>query len=463
MFVIFILLWVIAILLIYANPKAQWAWWVSSCLFLNGFGGVAVVFTDNIIPFVKETNNADLMFWCLVGKGIANVLQHYLATYALIGFILLFTNFLDIKLKKITKHIIFILLSIPSIMMFVLYPIDPGFEPNYIVLSSWVVLYTLVADLILIISIFIEKDSKKRYQKILAGIFVIPTTMSLMWTSYLSVAVGIHELWYLNIWIILFQFIIFVILALKYGVLGVRLKVERGNLDDAIDTMINGMSVISHAIKNEAATINLCVDTIRSLEEVNPSTDRKLSVIKESSKNLSDFTQRINKFRIFEMDMEPYVLNILVEKVINQVIPIASSKEINIINRSKKDVTMIIDAVHITEVLKNLLINAIEAIELEGTITIDTEFIEDKIWVSVVDNGAGIPQESIEKVLTPFYSTKKGKNNFGLGLSYCYKVMKFHKGSLKINSKVDQGTTMSLLFPIDRVLNVSNRAPFKME
>jgi signal transduction histidine kinase len=392
----------------------------------------------------------------LVGQGIANLLQHYLATYAFIGFILYFTNFLDIKFKIITKHIILVLLAIPSIMMFILYPIQPIFSPDYITLSIWVVIYTLVASVILAISIFKEKDRTKKYQKILTSIFAIPTSLSIMWTSYLSVAVGYHKIWYLNIWIILFQFIVFIVLALKYGVLGVRLRVERFNLDETIDAVINGMSIISHAIKNEASTINLCVDTIRCLETVNPNTDRKLSIIKESSKNLSDFTQRINKFRIFEIELEPFVLNILIEKVISQVMPIATGKDIKIINRSKEDVTIMIDTVHVTEVLKNLLINAIEAIELKGTIDIETDFIDDKICLSVADNGVGIPKESIEKVLTPFYSTKKGKNNFGLGLSYCYKVMKCHNGSLKINSKVNQGTIMSLYFPKDRVINISN-------
>lgn len=457
MFVIFILLWVIAILLIYANPKTPWAWWASSCLFLNGFGGVAGVFADNIIPLVEKIDNPKLIHLCFVGKGVADVLQHYLATYAFVGFILLFTNFLDIYIKNMTKHIILTLLSIPSILMFILYPINPKFKPDYMVLSFWVVLYTLAAIIILGISIYKEKDSTKKYQKILAGIFAIPTSLSIMWTSYLSVAIGYHGLWYLNIWIILFQFIIFVVLALKYGVLGVRLRVERFNLDDTIDTMINGMSIVSHAIKNEASTINLCVDTIRYLDKVNPNTDKKLSIIKESSKNLSDFTQRINKFRIFEMDYEPYVLSILIDKVINQVLPKTSSKHIEIINRHQEDITIMIDAVHITEVLKNLLINAIEAIEADGVIAIKTEFIEDKFCLSVMDDGIGIPQESIEKILTPFYSTKKGNNNFGLGLSYCYKVMKFHNGSIKIKSKVNQGTTMSLIFPIKRVLNISNR------
>ncbi len=451
MFVIFILLWLIAILLIYANPKTSWARWASACLFLNGFGGVAVIFKDDIIPFVKGFNDSRLTFICVMGKGIADVLQHYIATYALIGFILFFTNFLDINLKKSTKRNIILLLSLPSIIMFVLYPLQPEFNPNYKVLAAWVVVYTLAFIVIMIISIFKESNSQKRYNKIVTSFFAIPTTLSIMWTSYLSVAMGYHEVWYLNFWIILFQFLVFIYLAVKHGILGVRLKVERFNLGETIDTMINGMSMVSHAIKNEASTINLCVDTIRSVENVNPGTDRKLTIIKESSKNLTEFTQRINKFRTMEMDVEPYVLQILVDKAINHILPMTTGKRIEIENRIKDEVTLMIDAVHICEVLRNLLINAIEAIEKEGLIYVDSAYKDEKFCISVVDNGIGITREAMEKVLTPFYSTKKGKSNFGLGLSYCYKVMNSHNGYLKIDSKINKGTTMLLFFPLERV------------
>ncbi len=458
MFVIFILLWLIAILLIYANPRTPWAWWGSSCLFLNGFGGVAVIFKDDIIPFAEQYNNDKLYLLCVLGKGVADILQHYLATYTLICFVLFFTNFLDLKIQNSIKGIIVLFLSIPSILMSVLYPLTPYFSPNYKVLSAWVVPYTLASIVILVISVIKEKDSQKKYNKIVTSIFAIPTTLCIMWTSYLSVAVGYHEVWYLNIWIILFQFVVFVYLAVRHGILGVRFKVERVNLDETIDTIINGMSMVSHAIKNEASTINLCVDTIRSVESVSPGTERKLSIIKESSKNLTEFTHRINKFRTMEMDIEPYFLKILVEKAIEQVLPLTDGKKIEIVNKINEDATIMIDAVHISEVIRNLLINAIEAIENEGLICVYSEIKDEKFTISIVDNGVGIQKDALEKVMTPFYSTKKGKNNFGLGLSYCYKVMSSHNGNLRINSKVSKGTTMSLLFPLERVLKVSNKA-----
>ncbi|QNU67564.1 HAMP domain-containing histidine kinase [Ruminiclostridium herbifermentans] len=453
MFATFILLWVISILLIYANPKTTWAWWGSACFFLNGFGGVAVIFSDNIIPYVAKLNCIKLWKICCIIQCIADILHHYFATYAFMCFALYFTKFLGIKISTATKHFILFLLAMPSIGTFIIYP---QFEPSYKLLSAWVVPYTIVANAILIISVIKEKECSERYHKVLVCICATPTTLILMWTSYLSVAMGIDRAWELNIYIILAQFIIFVTIAFKHGILGIRLRVERSNLDEAIDTTMSGMSIISHAIKNESATINLCVDTIRATANLDANTERKLNIIKNSSRNLSDFAQRINKFRIYDMDLEPHDLKSLVDKTITQVSPMLFNKDIKIINKCKENITVTVDSVHASEVLKNLIINSIEAIETNGIIRIESEYVNNKVCLSVIDNGIGIDPENIKKVLTPFYSTKKSNNNFGLGLSYCYRVMKCHKGNLKISSKVNQGTKMSLFFPAKRVFSLNS-------
>ncbi|PYG88156.1 histidine kinase/DNA gyrase B/HSP90-like ATPase [Ruminiclostridium sufflavum DSM 19573] len=457
MFAIFVLLWIISVLLIYANPKTPWAFWGSVCLFLNGFGGVAVIIGDNIIP---HANNLAVTNACFTIKCIADIFQHYFATYAFTCFALYFTNFLDFKISNLLKNSIVVILSIPSILTFIVYP---RFEPSYIFLSAWVVPYTLIANAILIISTAKEKDQSEKNQKILVCVCVSPTTLFLMWTSYLSVAMGYDGVWELNVYIILLQFIVFVVLALKYGILGIRLRVERCNLDDTIDSVIGGMSIISHAIKNESATINLCADTIRASLKSYDNIENKLNIIKSSCRNLSDFARKINEFRIYDMDLEPYDLYTLSERVIAQVTPLISGKDIKIINLCKENFVITLDVVHVSEVLKNLIINAIEAINNSGIIKIETGFADEKVYLSVIDNGIGIPPESIEKVLTPFYSTKKGKNNFGLGLSYCYKVMKCHKGNLKISSNVNQGTRMTLLFPVKKVVNVAGSITAKAD
>ncbi|HEX2926843.1 MAG TPA: HAMP domain-containing sensor histidine kinase [Ruminiclostridium sp.] len=457
MFITFILLWIISILLIYANPKECWAWCASTCLFFNGFGTVSLIISKYFIPYSFSMRNGTLISAGFIFKGISDVLQNYLALYSFVIFILFFTNFLNIQMKSILKKMIVALLFIPSLFMFLKYPISPVFRPDFSVLSLWALVFTLFSDIILIISIFRERDDYTRKQKILTAIFAVPSSLCILWTRYLSAALGFKGLWEYDGWVIVFEFILFILFCLKYGMLGIRLKIERMSIDNNIDSIIGGMSIVSHAIKNEVSTINLCVDTIMFVENTSPGMNKKLHIIKDSCKNLLEFTRKVSDMKLYKMNYKPCLISEILDKVINQVAPSILKKDITIFNNSKIDATMLIDPVHISEVLKNLLINAIEAIQTEGTITVNTELINNrKMCISVSDNGIGIPKESIDKVTAPFFSTKNGKNNFGLGLSYCFKVMKCHNGSLQIKSRENFGTEMSLLFPINKVIHVYN-------
>lgn len=459
MFVIFILLWIISILIIYANPKEYWAWCASLCLLFNGFGGLAAVIDQNFIPFLQGYGNEELIMASRILKGTADIFQHYFATYLFLIFVLLFTNFLNIQIKSKVKLAIVAVLSLPSILMLLFYPITPEFNPNYRVLSCWVCAYTLLGCGILILSIIKERDDYTKTQRVLTALFVIPATMCVLWTSYILVAMGYTNVWQINVWVIAVEFILFFVFCIKYGVLGIHFKIERINIDNNIDSAIGGMSIVSHAIKNEVSTISLCVETIMCVEKTSPGMENKLSIIKDSCKNLLEFTRKLNEIKLYKMNFKPCLLSEIISKVVNQVAPSICEKNIRIINDSKIDITVLIDPVHISEVLKNLIINAIEAIHAEGVIKVNTEFLNNKkLCIKVSDNGIGIPKDCINKVMTPFFSTKKGKNNYGLGLSYCFKVMKSHNGSLQIKSKENQGTEMCLVFPVNKVVHVYSKS-----
>jgi signal transduction histidine kinase len=70
--------------------------------------------------------------------------------------------------------------------------------------------------------------------------------------------------------------------------------------------------------------------------------------------------------------------------------------------------------------------------------------------LAVTDNGKGIPQQYLTRVIEPLFSTKNNNLNFGLGLSYCYNVIRQHGGILKVNSKENEGTTVKLYFPKEK-------------
>ncbi|MEO0095876.1 MAG: ATP-binding protein [candidate division WOR-3 bacterium] len=107
------------------------------------------------------------------------------------------------------------------------------------------------------------------------------------------------------------------------------------------------------------------------------------------------------------------------------------------------------DANQIRQVLVNILLNAAQAIEDKGTITISTNKIkfEDFVEIKINDTGIGIPAENLKRVFEPFFTTKRGKGT-GLGLSISLTYVKNHNGEIIINSEVGKGTEVKIILPI---------------
>ncbi len=97
----------------------------------------------------------------------------------------------------------------------------------------------------------------------------------------------------------------------------------------------------------------------------------------------------------------------------------------------------------------NLIFNAIEAMPCGGQLRIISELKRDKknVRVEVQDTGYGISEENLEHIFDPFFTTKGEGKGTGLGLSIVYGVTKNHKGNIKINSKVGEGSSFVLEFP----------------
>lgn len=102
----------------------------------------------------------------------------------------------------------------------------------------------------------------------------------------------------------------------------------------------------------------------------------------------------------------------------------------------------------INQVLLNLLINAGQAVGPEGTITIATSSSEQRIQITIEDNGAGIDQKIMDRIFDPFFTTKEVGVGTGLGLSISYGIIQDHGGMISVESKVGQGSTFTLSLPI---------------
>jgi PAS domain S-box-containing protein len=100
------------------------------------------------------------------------------------------------------------------------------------------------------------------------------------------------------------------------------------------------------------------------------------------------------------------------------------------------------------QVLLNLLLNAIQSIKKEGSITISTKNDNYYLSVSIKDTGSGISKENLSKIFDPFFTTKEVGEGTGLGLSISLKIIEDHKGKIEYNSVVNQGTEVIITFPL---------------
>ena len=103
----------------------------------------------------------------------------------------------------------------------------------------------------------------------------------------------------------------------------------------------------------------------------------------------------------------------------------------------------------INQIFLNLVTNAADAIESSGEITLRTWRDGDRVLVSVRDTGSGIPEDILDKIRDPFFTTKEVGSGTGLGLSIVDRIIKAHNGTLDVESTVGEGTTFTVALPIE--------------
>jgi two-component system sensor histidine kinase HydH len=95
--------------------------------------------------------------------------------------------------------------------------------------------------------------------------------------------------------------------------------------------------------------------------------------------------------------------------------------------------------------LMNLILNAIEAMPEGGTLNIAVDQTEDPLRLEITDTGRGIAEEEAKKIFEPFYTTKA--QGLGLGMPYAKKIIDQHRGTVCLNSRLGEGTTISITLP----------------
>ncbi|MFY8037847.1 MAG: sensor histidine kinase, partial [Cyclobacteriaceae bacterium] len=115
----------------------------------------------------------------------------------------------------------------------------------------------------------------------------------------------------------------------------------------------------------------------------------------------------------------------------------------------------LVDKLHFTNVIYNLLDNAIKYTQNTPAITITTQDLRDQIMISVSDKGVGISPENQRKIFQRFYRVPTGNlhdvKGFGLGLNYVKLIVEAHKGKISVESSLGQGSTFTIVLPKESI------------
>ncbi|KJS20917.1 MAG: hypothetical protein VR72_12815 [Clostridiaceae bacterium BRH_c20a] len=222
-------------------------------------------------------------------------------------------------------------------------------------------------------------------------------------------------------------------------------------------------SGVAHEINNPLATINAYAqDLIERLQEQKDNiggAEQDQVQVNEIIADLNTITEQVgrcgqitrsllNFSRQSDWKLEPVDLNKLIQETIKLLGYRFKKSNIQLLTSLEAKLPIINGSpIHLQQVLFNILINSVDALEAGGQIEITTRKKLHWVEVMIRDNGSGIKEEYLAKIFDPFFTTKPIGKGTGLGLSICYGIISNLKGEIKVDSEAGKGTKVIILLP----------------
>lgn len=421
-----------SIVLAASNPKSEINRWAALFLGFASVGGL----TDKL----KETGNER---WAYA----LELLNLCVTPYAVLIFGIVYSGLVpSMKWKALLK----VGLLLPVVITLIVTPYSPKLVIDYTLLLVWAAPYFIGACCLLIASLLKEMDRSRRRNRLVTTLIIVPTLIGVLIFIYISKAIIPEFSFFQYIsYFVAYSFGVALLCLFIYGVLGVKLRIERTPLDNTMKAVSTGTNLLNHTIKNEIGKIAISSENLkRGLTEQDEMARQQLQIISDSSEHMLAMVERMHS-RTKAIVLSPRLcqLDELVEQCLTGYAERLKVAGVTVIKDFQARPKLMCDPVHLKEAIGNLLVNAIEAMPEGGEIRIGIAKNKKGIALAIVDTGKGIASEVLSHIFDPFFSTKTSKNNYGLGLSYVYNVMRKSGGSVDLTSKIDKGTCVTLYFP----------------
>lgn len=442
-----VLLWSLAFIFFYKPWKHVTNVWFGIIMIVAGFIGIY-----NGFEFMLSYNNACLNYLLGISGFISSSIAYPFFIWGL-------THFRSYRvLPKRQRLLVSLVLALPIIIFGIVIPmndfIKPFKESTEWLMVSWTVPYFLSADFFIYQSFLNETDLQKKKEKKFSCILAFPISLYIIFTNHILILLGVKNSWrydYIAILIVLFIYLITIIRKVFSGRrLIVKWSFERNNVDSSMKAVVSGTSLLIHAIKNEIVKIDLCKQVLQTYTMDKPQLTDIVKILNSSCNHMNEMVKRIQEktAQIIIHESEASLIEIIEESlVMNQLL----LEKVKIIKKYSCDFQIRCDRTHIKETLNNIIKNAVEAKNKpESAIYFQLYQYKNYLMLGIQDNGVGIPKQDLSLVVEPFFTSKDFANNYGLGLTYCYQVMRKHSGEMEIRSKENVYTLVLLKFPLNK-------------
>ncbi len=221
------------------------------------------------------------------------------------------------------------------------------------------------------------------------------------------------------------------------------------------------VSNVSHELKTPMTSMKVLADSLLAqdnvpediykdfLQDIVSEVDRENHIINNLLTLVK--TDRSNPV----LNIETVNINGLVERILKNLKPIAVAGNVELVLESVRPVAAQIDELQFTMALNNLLENAIKYNRENGYVRVSVNADHKFFYLRISDSGIGIPAEYIDKIFERFYRVDKARSRqtggTGLGLSITRNIIILHKGTIKVYSKENEGTTFTIRVPLNYV------------
>jgi signal transduction histidine kinase len=211
---------------------------------------------------------------------------------------------------------------------------------------------------------------------------------------------------------------------------------------------------LAHEIGTPLNSISGHVQLLARHKDADESTRRRLQIIEKQIDNIvRTVNQLLSWSRKFELKIELVDLRRVIEEAVLLSSPALQLRKIQVKLGLAKDCPKIYgDGGYLQQVFLNLINNSMDAMPQGGALRIEMRLADGggrEVAVRVADNGAGMSPDTMAHVFDPMFTTKRMGTGTGLGLAICDQIVRQHGGTIHVESELGQGTTFTLVLPVD--------------